>query len=94
MELVCAVCERIVKREDEIRSENWQRKNNTEWKDMELLIGIGNGLAVVTVSIFAMLFLADFLFKFCVPLLWAMLARNGVSWNWNYAVGRAESGVR
>jgi hypothetical protein len=44
---------------------------------MELLIGIGNGLAVVTVSIFAMLFLADFLFKFCVPLLWDMSARNG-----------------
>jgi hypothetical protein len=62
---------------------------------MEPLIGIGNGLAVVTsVSIFAMLFLDDFLFEFCIPLLWVMSARNGVSWNWNYAVGRAETGIR
>jgi len=62
---------------------------------MEVLIGVGNGLAVVTqVSIFAMLFLADFLFKFCFPLLWVMSVRNGVSRNWNYAVGRAETGIR
>jgi hypothetical protein len=44
---------------------------------MEGLIGIGSGLAAVTpVSIFAMLFLADFLFEFCIPLLWVMSARN------------------
>jgi hypothetical protein len=62
---------------------------------MERLIGVGNGLAVVTqVSIFAMLFLTDFLFKSCISLLWVMSARNGVSWNWNYAVGRAETGSR
>lgn len=62
---------------------------------MGSLIGTANGLAVVTeVSILAMLFLDDFLFEFCIPLLWVTSARNGVSWNWNYAAGRAETGIR
>jgi hypothetical protein len=44
------------------------------------------------VSIFAILFLDDFLFKFCNPSRWIILARDGVSRNWNYVAGKTKTG--